>query len=821
MTLLFSKHCPPIGEINIRYFELEKDTELLHQWVTQPYAKYWGLQNATLNEVYNEYHSMVNDPEQSIYIGEVNREPAFLLEVYRPENSKLSEFIKITSGDRGMHILLAPAEQPISQFSTAVMTSVMTFIFSDQSISRVLVEPDCDNEKIHVLNRRVGFVHHQRIQLSEKTAWLGSCTRQQFELAVSVLQFRLSENMVKHPDIATAMIQSEVWQKVNRQLVRKALQEFCHERILNPECIGEHQQFQRYQLSSDTHDAVYHFNARGLALEHWLIDVESIQRYLNNRPVKLDAVEFVLEFNFQLNIPKDKLATYLEEITSTLYSSAYKKTKHWLSVKQLTQAAFQRIEAEMAEGHPCFVANNGRIGFDATDYRRFAPEAAAPIKLIWLAAHKSRCDFSHNAKWDHNNLIAEELDTTLLHEFRAIVEQQHHCFEDYYLIPVHPWQWFNKLAMIFATDLADGKLIYLGEGDDVYQAQQSIRTFYNRSNPNKHYVKTALSILNMGFMRGLSAEYMSVTPQINDWVHQKVTTDPVLQNAFLVLREIAAVGYRNPYYESTHVGNTPYKKMLSALWRESPEQHLERGQNLMTMAALLHTDPQGNALLVELIRASGLSVQQWLQQYFRVYLIPLVHCLYKHHLVFMPHGENLILVLQQGRPVKAIMKDIGEEVCLLNSDEELPDDVERIRTQVDDDIALLSIFTDVFDGFFRFMAATLVEQMNIEEDEFWYQVALSLHQYQSENPELQHRFEQLDIFDETFKHSCLNRLQLRNNFQMVDLSDPAAALQFSGELTNPIAKFKSVLKRQSDREKIVEHFISIPSEAVSYHSNGR
>ena len=30
----------------------------------------------------------------------------------------------------------------------------------------------------------------------------------------------------------------------------------------------------------------------------------------------------------------------------------------------------------MTEGHPCFVANSGRLGFDAADYLRYAPEAA-------------------------------------------------------------------------------------------------------------------------------------------------------------------------------------------------------------------------------------------------------------------------------------------------------------------------------------------------------------------------------------------------------------------------------------------------------------
>ncbi|MCZ4148604.1 IucA/IucC family protein, partial [Escherichia coli] len=100
--------------------------------------------------------------------------------------------------------------------------------------------------------------------------------------------------------------------------------------------------------------------------------------------------------------------------------------------------------------------------------------------------------------------------------------------EDYLFIPVHPWQWENRLSITFANDIPRKQLIWLGSSADEYQAQQSIRTFFNLSTPHRHYVKTAMSILNMGFMRGLSAEYMKVTPAINQWLGELFAKDPVL-----------------------------------------------------------------------------------------------------------------------------------------------------------------------------------------------------------------------------------------------------------------------------------------------------
>ena len=47
--------------------------------------------------------------------------------------------------------------------------------------------------------------------------------------------------------------------------------------------------------------------------------------------------------------------------------------------------------------------------------------------------------------------------------------------------------------------------------------------------------------------------------------------------------------------------------------------------------------------------------------------------------------------------------------------------------------------------------------------------------------------ERVPLFAPRFEHSCLNRLQLLNTLQMVDLTDQAASLQYAGTLENPVA----------------------------------
>ena len=216
---------------------------------------------------------------------------------------------------------------------------------------------------------------------------------------------------------------------------------------------------------------------------------------------------------------------------------------------------------------------------------------------------------------------------------------------------------------------------------------------------------------------------------------------------------------------------------------------LAPGEQLATMASLLHVDADGQPMAAALIRRSGLSAAAWLTRYLRAYLVPVLHCFYRYELVFMPHGENLILVLQDGVPVRAIMKDIGEEIVLLGDTVHVPAEAARIRVEVPEQDKVLSIFTDVFDCFFRFLAAILHEHGELDQLQFWRTVAAVVSEYQEQHPELADAFARHDLFAPEFTLSCLNRLQLRNNQHMLDLTDPSGGLQMAGRLRNPLTRF--------------------------------
>ena len=580
-------------------------------------------------------------------------------------------------------------------------------------------------------------------------------------------------------DDLTAHLTPEAMAHAHRDLVAKAIAELTHERLLSPEP-------DRAGWRLDVGGSTYLFEARRHALEHWVVDPSSIVREVDGQPGVVDAQDFVVDSHEQLQIPDHLLPVYLEEIASTLASAAWKLTHHHLSSADLVHADHQTIEAAMTEGHPGFVACNGRIGFGVDDHAAYAPETGADVHLHWVAVRRDEAELSLSAGRTEEQHYLAELGRDVLVDFEKRLRDLGLDPLDYLYLPVHPWQWTNRLAVTFAPDVARRAVVSLGEVAAAHRAQQSIRTFFPVEHPERSYVKVALAVQNMGFLRGLSPAYMSATPAINDWVHALVSGDAELAAlGFTVLREHAAIGWTGDAYHRLPV-TSPHRRMVAALWRESPVPALAEGERLATMASLLHRDRDGVPLVAELVAASGLAPATWVATYLRAYLRPLVHCLLAHDLAFMPHGENLVMVMREHVPTRMIMKDIGEEVAVL-TDRPLPAQVARIRAVVTPDMAALAIHTDVFDGFLRHLAGILSGAGLLCDHHFWELVHDCVAEHAADHPELAAAVETYDLLREEFAHSCLNRLQLRNTLQMVDLADQAESLIFAGTLANPAA----------------------------------
>ena len=811
------------ARVAIRPLDVDRDTARVHEWLSHPRAHYWMMTDLDEAGVRAYLEGIRDSAEEAGWVGSVDGTDCFYVETYIPDSLIPQNVLATGPGDIGMHLLVAPpAGRAMHGLTDRIMAEVIDFCLrpADQGGRggrRVVVEPDARNDAIIEKNRAAGFspVREARILMgeAEKRALVSVCTRADFDASALAPLVGAGGRDDGAPH-AYAHLNADAFAVVQRHLVAKALSEFAHERLITP-----------VRVSADAGDASadagptsaaageggpasadagngtwelavdggtrYTFTARLLPLEHWVIDEDSITRRRDGAEAALDVQELVVELQEDLALPEDLISTYLEELASTLAGAAFKledaRAGKRPDARGLVDADFQTTEAAMTEGHPGFLANNGRIGFGLSDFRRWAPENGELNRLEWIAVRREHSHLSLGvglAEADHLGQALSEAEREL---FDTRIRAAGQDPENFHLMPIHPWQADHRLAITFAADIARGDLLPLGEGRDEHQAQQSLRTFFNHSRTGP-YVKVALAVQNMGFLRGLSPKYMRDTPAINDWVADLIDSDDTFAEAgFRVLRERAALGYTGDVYHRTKETN-PHRKMLAALWRENPLEKIAPGQKLITMAALLHRDHEGRSFVAELIGASGLEPDDWVRSCLRAYLRPLVHALLAHDLVFMPHGENLILVLDDNSVTGAFMKDIGEEVAVLGH-RELPDEVERIRAVVSGEEKALSVFTDMFDGVLRHLSGILDVDGLLDAGRFWQLVAEVLDDYESDHPEHARGVSgNVDLRAPRFAHSCLNSLQLRNTKQSVDIANQDDSLIYAGTIPNPVAR---------------------------------
>ena len=134
------------------------------------------------------------------------------------------------------------------------------------------------------------------------------------------------------------------------------------------------------------------------------------------------------------------------------------------------------------------------------------------------------------------------------------------------------------------------------------------------------------------------------------------------------------------------------------------------------------------------------------------------------------------------------MKDVGEEVAVMDVARDLPEDVRahpgRRRPP---DVKALALHTDVFDGVLRHLAAILPRRRRARRGDFWAEVGRACGSTRGTSRSSPTRWRRTTSSGRSSGTSCLNRLQLRNTLEMVDLSDQAESLIYAGTLDNPIA----------------------------------
>ncbi|MEL4294105.1 GNAT family N-acetyltransferase [Shewanella xiamenensis] len=181
-----------INEFIFKPLNLEQDIPMLQSWLNQDYAKFWGMQGMTQATI---TAAMAPSEHKLALIGEWQAKPLFMVELYDPAHDEIGQHYQVKPLDCGMHLILAPIEgKPVHGLSRKVMAAIAQLILETLAFTRLVVEPDQQNHKIHRLNCQIGIRYQKAIQLSTKAAFLGFCNAQSRQMATQAAPQLPSKN---------------------------------------------------------------------------------------------------------------------------------------------------------------------------------------------------------------------------------------------------------------------------------------------------------------------------------------------------------------------------------------------------------------------------------------------------------------------------------------------------------------------------------------------------------------------------------------------------------------------------------------------------
>ncbi|WP_459193176.1 IucA/IucC family protein [Halosimplex sp. J119] len=598
------------------------------------------------------------------------------------------------------------------------------------------------------------------------------------------------------------------WDEANRTMLRKILAAFMREGLLSPTRVETvaadpeepRETWDRYALLL-TGGIEYRFDVHQRALGTYRVRPGSVQRYGDDGwRTTDDPIQFLVDAQGYLGTDETTLARLLREYYNTLVADTHiRETQANRGDESILDLSYAEVEGEL-RGHPKYTYNKGRVGFDYDDCRKYAPEAKQRRSLSWIAAHRDRATFRSVDGLSESALLSTELgdhyDT-----FRAQLVDDGLDPEKYILFPVHDWQWADSVVQLFAEDIAADMLVPLGEGPDTYLPQQSIRTFSNVTDPSKAHVKLPIRVLNTNVYRGILNEQAEAAPLVTGFVKSIRDDDQFLHSAceLALPGEIAGVSYEHPKFTQLERAPYQYHELLGCVWRESVTDALGPGESPLALAALLQDDFDGTPVVTKLVDRSGMAVEAWLDAFLETVLDPILHCLYRYGLVFMPHGTNVTLFHDDGAPERIAITDFVDEVAVVDRD--FPELMAKLPAPLRDDdrythnivkrkppvLLCHRIVGTLFDGVFRFVSDALERSVGLSEAAFWGHVRRTIERYHERFPEYEERYAAFDLFRPRFRNYCLNRNRLVDHGYEDTHTRPK--VRHHGTVPNPLQEF--------------------------------
>lgn len=337
----------------------------------------------------------------------------------------------------------------------------------------------------------------------------------------------------------------------------------------------------------------------------------------------------------------------------------------WAAQRAAADPGFSPLtmfEQAVVDGHPLHPCARIRGGMTAQELFAYAPEWADEVALGIVAIARSAFTQSSFGDQGMTALLyrwhPETVDATQRY-LRSVRRDP----ADYELLPVHPWQLRRTLPDRYADALADGRIIVIPSARILARPLLSLRTLALATNRRAIHLKTAIDIRLTTAVRIVSPAAARNGPMMSGLLTQICRREYGFGGRFTSLAELASGSYRPAPDEPVDAAAS-----LAAIARESAERHVGAGEVALPAAALTARSPlTGKPLLAdifdELASTYALPLRDaaahFLGSYCDCALPALLTLLSRWGIALEAHGQNTVVVVHDGLPVRLLYRDFG------------------------------------------------------------------------------------------------------------------------------------------------------------------
>ncbi|WP_434743859.1 GNAT family N-acetyltransferase [Micromonospora sp. SH-82] len=165
---------PGFGRVTIRPVEPVADLDVIHSWVGQERARFWGMRDLDRERVGEIYAFLDSLDTHHAYLLHRDGVPVALFQTYEPEHDPVGEAYDVQPGDFGIHLLVGPPSTDGVEpgFTGTLLRAFLDFVLATPGRTRIVAEPDARNAKAVARFVGAGFVLGPQIDLPDKRAQL-------------------------------------------------------------------------------------------------------------------------------------------------------------------------------------------------------------------------------------------------------------------------------------------------------------------------------------------------------------------------------------------------------------------------------------------------------------------------------------------------------------------------------------------------------------------------------------------------------------------------------------------------------------------------